>query len=122
MNGVTILAEEFINDTMGTVQFTLAIIAFVFVLSLIIFFILTAALDREWLTALLIIATITVITVVSWVVTLCIPSLYNHKTQYYVTISDEVNFKEFTEKYEIVETKGDIYIVEEKSNDLQEND
>ena len=113
MNGVTILAEEVVNNTMGTVQHNLAIIAAVLVLSLLLFFVITLILYRDLNIGHLILATVTVTVVVAWIITLCIPSLYNHKTQYYVTISDEVNFKEFTEKYEIVETKGDIYIVEE---------
>lgn len=34
--------------------------------------------------------------------------------QYDVTISDEVNFNEFQEKYEIIEQKGKIFTVKEK--------
>ena len=35
--------------------------------------------------------------------------------QYKVTISDEVNFNEFNDKYEIIDQQGKIYIVREKA-------
>ena len=36
------------------------------------------------------------------------------QTLYEVTISDEVSFKDFTSKYEIIEQRGKIYIVKER--------
>lgn len=36
------------------------------------------------------------------------------RTQYKVTISDTVNFKEFTQKYEVINVDGEIYTVVEK--------
>ena len=36
------------------------------------------------------------------------------QTLYEVTISDEVSFKDFTSKYEIIEQRGEIYIVKER--------
>ena len=36
------------------------------------------------------------------------------KYKYEVTISDEVNFNEFSDKYKILEQRGEIYIVKEK--------
>ena len=35
------------------------------------------------------------------------------QTLYEVTISDEVSFKDFTSKYEIIKQRGEIYIVKE---------
>ena len=35
-------------------------------------------------------------------------------TKYEVTISDEVPMKEFTDKYSIIEQRGDIYVIKEK--------
>ena len=35
-------------------------------------------------------------------------------TTYEVTISDEVSFKDFTSKYELIEQRGEIYIVKER--------
>lgn len=39
------------------------------------------------------------------------------KTQYKVTISDNVSFKEFNEKYEVIKKEGDIFTVEMREND-----
>lgn len=36
------------------------------------------------------------------------------QTLYEVTISDEVSFKDFTSKYEIIKQRGEIYIVKER--------
>ena len=38
------------------------------------------------------------------------------QTLYEVTISEEVSFKDFTSKYEIIEQRGEIYIVKERNN------
>ena len=50
---------------------------------------------------------------------LCIPVTY--KTQYKVTISDEVSMNEFLEKYEIIDQEGKILTIRERSveEDLQ---
>lgn len=37
-----------------------------------------------------------------------------HETQYEITIDDSVSMKEFTDKYEIIEQRGEIYVVREK--------
>lgn len=37
-----------------------------------------------------------------------------YETQYKITISDEVNFNEFNDKYEILDQEGKIYTVKEK--------
>lgn len=37
--------------------------------------------------------------------------------QYAVTVSNSVKMSEFTERYNIVEQKGNVYIVEEKENE-----
>ena len=44
---------------------------------------------------------------------LCTPTVY--KTQYKVTISDEVSMNEFLEKYEIIDQEGKILTVIERS-------
>ncbi len=41
----------------------------------------------------------------------------NHPvTQYEVLISDEVNFNEFYQKYEIIEQRGEIYVIQERQS------
>ena len=42
------------------------------------------------------------------------PNPSEYETQYKVTISDEVNFNEFQEHYEIIDRDGKIYIVRER--------
>lgn len=43
------------------------------------------------------------------------------QTLYEVTISDEVSFKDFTSKYEIIKQRGEIYIVKERQTNNKEN-
>ena len=43
-----------------------------------------------------------------------------YETRYEVSIDDEVNMKDFMDKYEIIETRGSIYTVREK--DYSQND
>lgn len=39
--------------------------------------------------------------------------------QYEVVVSDGVDFKEFYERYEIIEQKGKIYVITERKTDEQ---
>ena len=43
------------------------------------------------------------------------PAPAEYETHYEVSINEEVNMQEFMDKYEIVETRGSIYTVREKS-------
>lgn len=116
MNGITVLHQETVPSSLGSLQIILMVIGISLAVTSLIMFILSEysrhddALENASLATIL----ISLVLIVATVVTVCIPSLYEQKTQYYVTISDEVNYKEFIEKYEVTETKGDIYIVEEK--------
>lgn len=40
-------------------------------------------------------------------------------TQYKVIISDEENFTEFSEKYEVLEQDGKIYTIKEKDENIK---
>lgn len=42
------------------------------------------------------------------------PTPVEYETHYEVSITEEVNMKEFMDKYEILETRGSIYTVREK--------
>ena len=42
------------------------------------------------------------------------------RTNYEVTISDEVSFTDFTNKYEIIEQRGEIYVVREREEGLEQ--
>ena len=125
MNGVTILYQESKPCALSDIQIILMAVALGLVVISILLFLAanhSDSLDDALMTGALATIIIALIIMIATVVTVCIPSLYKQRTEYYVTISDEVNYKEFTERYEVLKTKGDIYIVEEKSNDLQEND
>lgn len=37
-------------------------------------------------------------------------------SRYEVIISEDVDFKEFHDKYDLIKTRGQIYIIEEKEN------
>lgn len=43
------------------------------------------------------------------------PTPVEYETHYEVSINEEVNMKEFMDKYEILETRGSIYTVKEKN-------
>ena len=43
-----------------------------------------------------------------------VPDSYKYETEYKVIVSDEVNFEEFTQKYEVISVKDDLYTVKEK--------
>lgn len=124
MNGITILHQETVPCSLGSLQIILTVTGISLAVIALIMFISSwySRHDDALVNASLATIIISLVLIIATVVTVCIPSLYEQKTQYYVTISDEVSYKEFTEKYEIVETKGDIYIVEEKLNDIQKND
>ena len=40
-------------------------------------------------------------------------------TQYEVTISDEITFKDLTERYKVIEQRNDIYVIQKINNDKQ---
>ncbi len=46
---------------------------------------------------------------------MCWSPLYAHPTRYEVSITDEVSFNEFTQYYKIIDQRGDIYVVEERT-------
>lgn len=116
MNGITILYQETAPSSLGSLQIIFMVTGIALAVASFIMFILSEysrhddALENASLATIL----ISLVLIVATGVTVCIPSLYEQKTQYYVTISDEVSYKDFIEKYEVIECKGDIYIVEEK--------
>lgn len=119
MNGVTILYQESKPCELSDIQIILMAVSLGLVVISILLFLAanhSDSLDDALMTGALVTIIIALIIMIAMVVTVCIPSLYKHRTEYYVTISDEVNYKEFTERYEVLKTKGDIYIVEEKAD------
>lgn len=57
-----------------------------------------------------------IFTIISACVSVVDNSVYDY-TKYQVTISDEVNFNEFSEKYEILDQDDKIYTVKEREED-----
>lgn len=116
MNGITILHQETVPSSPGSLQIILIVTGISLAVASFIMFISSgySRHDDALVNASLATIIISLVLIVATGATLCIPSLYEQKTQYYVTISDEVSYKEFIEKYEVTECKGDIYIVEEK--------
>lgn len=41
---------------------------------------------------------------------------YKEVTRYEVILDDDINFKEFYDKYNIIEAKGQLYVIEEREN------
>lgn len=68
--------------------------------------------DKPSLIAGIVSVVITIIYLVSGVI-YCYTHLHSH---YEVIISEDVNFKEFLDTYNIIDTRGKIYIIEEKEN------
>ena len=46
---------------------------------------------------------------------MCWSPLHAHPTRYEVSITDEVSFNEFTQHYKIIDQRGEIYVVEERT-------
>lgn len=46
-----------------------------------------------------------------------VPDSYKYETVYKATISDEVSYNEFTEKYEIISVDDEIYKIKEKKEE-----
>ena len=109
MTGVNILYEEAVKTSLGPIQLGVAIASLVFSLIALVLFIINKDLENLIITFL----SIGLGLLITFMVMLWIPSLYKQTTRYGVTLSNEVSYKEFTEKYEVIENKGDFYIVEE---------
>ena len=59
---------------------------------------------------------ITIISLISALVGIVLFVSSNHTTTYEVTVSENVSLTDFTSKYEIIEQRGEIYIVKERDN------
>ena len=104
MDGVTIL------NTIPECSFPWVIIIIVLVIS-IISFIIGCIKDSDGLKGIgAIFGTMALIG-------MCLSPLHVHPTQYEVSITDEVSFNEFTQHYKIIDQRGDIYVVEERTEE-----
>jgi hypothetical protein len=110
MEGITILNEiqkTAAPDWMAILGLTLCFLGLV---SIIIY----AASEKM---AVAMTSIVIFIIIIIWTISFCIANstIYDH-TEYKVIIDDSVNFNEFNEKYEIVDTDGKIYTIKEKED------
>lgn len=113
IEGITILNTTLVEgglDIWGFIVAGIAILFFGLVFGLAIW-------DGEIIPALLTtVLSVLLTSILLWVANKNVPDV----TQYEVTISEEVNLIEFNEKYEIVDQRGDIYIIQEKEGEVSE--
>ena len=116
MDGVTILNT--ITENVSNTAVFVVLLIFSIVAIILSFIALIAVSDKFYeFNGFVIIYIITGITGISFfivsIVGLNTPP-QEPQTLYEVTISDEVSFTEFTSKYEIIEQRGEIYVVKER--------
>ena len=118
MEGITVLSE---NEIMNMPTWTLAITIIGFII-FVISVIICMSFNQE------------IIQIISGISSICCFILFiigmfctifvtkgTGKYTYKVTISDEVNFVEFNNKYEIIDQDGLIYTIKEKENNNESN-
>lgn len=116
MNGVEILAtEKVISETAfnWTGFWITGIIIIIISLILVILEFLRGEIEDAWWVFFVGIILATTVSYASGKVT---EEPIAYKNQYKVTVSDEVSMNEFYERYEIIDQKGKIYIVEERED------
>ena len=113
INGITILNEEVCNEGSTGLHICCALMFITFVLTGI-FIIIDSIKDRVYV-ELFFLVLIIPMCVWTFFATISTPERLNDTyTKYEVTISDDVSMKEFTDKYSIIEQRGDIYVIKEK--------
>lgn len=121
MNGVEILASEQVVTKYGLSGTAICTMLIVFIIAIIIGISCFSIRKRNWedlLFCMFIGACISLL--IGSVVQEETKVPLEYKTQYKVTISDEVLMNEFYDKYEIVEQDGKIFTVREKNDMLEE--
>lgn len=122
MDGVTILntITENVSNTAGLVVLLILSIV-VIILSFIAIIVVSDKFSEfdGFIIAFIITGIIGILFVIVLILELNTPQ--EPQTLYEVTISDEVSFKDFTSKYEIIEQRGEIYIVKERQTNNKEN-
>ena len=123
MNGVTILNEievvRVVNDTFNYTAALVALIITVLICAVIGFFI--GRIDYEEIGGVLMGAllglVLSIFTGGLFGTTLSYPPETETTYQYEVTIDDSVSLTEFYEHYNVVEQRGEIFVVEEKPHE-----
>lgn len=122
MDGVTILntITENVSNTAGLIV-TLVFSIVIIIVSFIAIIICSNKFSEfnGYVTVLIITGIAGILLVIISILELNTPQ--EPQTLYEVTISDEVSFKDFTSKYEIIEQRGEIYMVKEREQNDKEN-
>lgn len=117
MDGVTIL-NEFVSSKDDVILPLVIIIGFMIIQIIIGIFAIYKnhnEYNREIIND--IVGLFLIITPIYFIITVILSvNDYEPTTSYEVTISEEVSFKDFTSKYEIIEQHGEIYIVKERES------
>lgn len=115
INGITILNKEVCNEG-STVAHILFALMFI-ISALIVVYIIIDSIRNDFYVELFFLILVMPFCVATFFATIESPEGANDTyTKYEVTISDEVPMKEFTDKYSIIEQRGDIYVIKEKEN------
>lgn len=114
MDGVTILNTITSNECGEIAGAMLLISAFTFLIFLLMYIIGCIAGDSD--KPVILCVTFLIISLISAVIGIILAHNSEELTTYEVTISEEVSFKDFTSKYEIIEQRGEIYIVKERES------
>lgn len=122
MDGITILntITENVSNTGGLV----VLLIFSIIVIILSFIAIIAVSDKFYeFNGFVIVYIITGIAGISFLIVsiLELNTPQEPQTLYEVTISDEVSFKDFTSKYEIIEQRGDIYVIKEREQNNKEN-
>ena len=108
LNGFTILSEEQIFGApawVSTVQIILLISMFIFFGSSMV----SAGAEKKWISGIL--ATIALILGISLIVIAIIDPQELKYVQYYITLSEDVSAADFINTYDVIQQKGDLWIV-----------
>lgn len=108
LNGITVLSEEQIfgaPDWASTVQVILIVAMFVFFIASMI----SAGAEKKLVSGIL--ATIAIILGISLIVIAIIDPQELKYVQYYVTLSEDVPAADFINTYDVIQQKGDLWIV-----------
>ena len=112
MDGVTILNTITSNECGELAGTMLLIGAFAFLISVLMRIISYTGDDSN--KSIILCVTFFIVSLISTVIGIILASNSTEITTYEVIISEEVSFKDFTSKYEIIEQRGEIYIVKER--------
>ena len=110
MNGVRILNETMVESNTPVGIFGIVILSILFISSAIIIIVAFKYIRIDVIVVGAIMCVLCLLGIVGVIDIIKTPPY----KQYEVTISDEVSFKEFSGKYEVIEQRGEIYIVKER--------